>query len=348
MNEKIFCDPFAKSGEMVNETVMLMEKAGKCWGELLFSPKKIEGVYNSARTVRYREGVDYKIEGRRITVLPGSSMPYLTWEQYNGRDLPAQILQDMQKYNFKIVYSDGPFLFLHQISVDYDYDASENFFAELEALRPENKAELFPAFSKKCKEGGRIQILWYGDSISVGHDSSGFNHIAPFLPPMAEFVRQKIAAVTGAETVLDNQSLAGMTSGWAVENASERLSGKKPDLAVFAWGMNDGTGWVSPTQFQKNILRLTEYLPCSEFLLVGPMLPNADSGFRHCQLDYSDALSALEKVSVGFVDMGKFHQKLLERKKFIDISSNNINHPNDFMIRCYAWRILKTLGMAGD
>ena len=38
-------------------------------------------------------------------------------------------------------------------------------------------------------------------------------------------------------------------------------------------------------------------------------------------------------VIADFYSMQKY---LLKRKRFIDLTGNNVNHPNDFMIRCHA------------
>ena len=38
----------------------------------------------------------------------------------------------------------------------------------------------------------------------------------------------------------------------------------------------------------------------------------------------------------AFADFGTMHKSLLEKKRFIDMTGNNVNHPNDFLIRCHA------------
>ena len=38
--------------------------------------------------------------------------------------------------------------------------------------------------------------------------------------------------------------------------------------------------------------------------------------------------------------MFSFHSKLLERKDFIAMSGNNINHPNDWLIRVYTMNLM--------
>ena len=43
------------------------------------------------------------------------------------------------------------------------------------------------------------------------------------------------------------------------------------------------------------------------------------------------------------VNMTDVHDHLLTRKRFVDMTGNNINHPNDYLIRVYAQVILKTL-----
>mgnify|MGYP004609793363 FL=1 len=39
-------------------------------------------------------------------------------------------------------------------------------------------------------------------------------------------------------------------------------------------------------------------------------------------------------VVVG--DMTAVHQVLLQHKRFFDMTANNVNHPNDFLVRAYA------------
>jgi len=34
--------------------------------------------------------------------------------------------------------------------------------------------------------------------------------------------------------------------------------------------------------------------------------------------------------------MTTLHDKLLEKKTYIDMSGNNVNHPNDYLVRWYA------------
>ena len=81
------------------------------------------------------------------------------------------------------------------------------------------------------------------------------------------------------------------------------------------------------------------------------MLPNREVGYNtgvsilQNQAKYLPVLLELERETEGVAvaDVTSGHAELMEKKNFRDMSSNNINHPNDFMQRVYAQVILKTL-----
>ena len=45
---------------------------------------------------------------------------------------------------------------------------------------------------------------------------------------------------------------------------------------------------------------------------------------------------AQDTASVAVADIGNVHRYMMERKRFIDMTSNNVNHPNDFFYRVHA------------
>ncbi len=101
----------------------------------------------------------------------------------------------------------------------------------------------------------------------------------------------------------------------------------------------------------------------SEFLLVATSLANPEvvlmnerlrepgedprsmdhRSFAGNQADYLPALLSLEKKGVAVADMTSLHAYMLERKRFRDMSGNNINHPNDFFARIHAQLMIATL-----
>jgi hypothetical protein len=111
-------------------------------------------------------------------------------------------------------------------------------------------------------------------------------------------------------------------------------------LAIIAFGMNDGTGCLPPAGFRINIQGIMNSIkaqnPDAEFVLVATTLANPESHFAGNQTDYLEELQSLAVVGVVIADMTGVHRELLMKKRFIDMTGNNINHPNDFLSRWYA------------
>lgn len=57
------------------------------------------------------------------------------------------------------------------------------------------------------------------------------------------------------------------------------------------------------------------------------------------------ACAPLRRTKEGIVTaaVGSMHEALLERKAYGDLSTNHVNHPNDFLIRIHAQVILSAL-----
>ena len=84
--------------------------------------------------------------------------------------------------------------------------------------------------------------------------------------------------------------------------------------------------------------------PDCEFVLVATMLANPEaSNFAGCQKDYLPALLELEEEGIVVMDMTTMHENLLTRKRYYDMTGNNVNHPNDFLARAYAQNLWQTV-----
>ena len=75
------------------------------------------------------------------------------------------------------------------------------------------------------------------------------------------------------------------------------------------------------------------------------MLPNPDAkNFYKNQYLFHDALvEQCEKEGVAVVNMTGMHASLLEKKRYADMTGNNVNHPNDYLARVYAQTLLQTI-----
>ena len=149
-----------------------------------------------------------------------------------------------------------------------------------------------------------------------------------------------------------NVSKAGKTSPWGLKQL-ERIKEHKPDLVMFAFGMNDAgkqNHQEKSDRYESSIRALIEGLrkdnPKTEFVLVANMLPNPE--FKPWDGHFENRRRLLkiagEQEGVVVADVMAMTEEMLKYKKFADISGNNLNHPNDFLHRLYAEVILGVLG----
>ena len=81
------------------------------------------------------------------------------------------------------------------------------------------------------------------------------------------------------------------------------------------------------------------------------MLPNPDANEKwnlnqkYFEAEFKTIAEELraEGHNAAVTPMTSMSASILERKLFRDWTGNNVNHPNDFMIRIYATVVLKTL-----
>ena len=138
----------------------------------------------------------------------------------------------------------------------------------------------------------------------------------------------------------ENLSSGGKDSYWGAENINRLIADKNPNLVIIAFGMNDGTKGMSGAVFKRNIKKIINIISqknsICEYILIAPMLPNEDWSSTTKQAEYRVALNELEREGCAIADVTSIHEYLLTRKRYIDMTGNHVNHPNDFMVRLYA------------
>ena len=149
--------------------------------------------------------------------------------------------------------------------------------------------------------------------------------------------------------------------GTAKEFDLEGCAALEPDLVLIGWGMNDGTWHESPDLLGENILKIIDSITYVakkpvEFIVIGTCMPNnngacyvLDSGVRKPLYGYQPTYSAsLSQVcdmveNAIFVDIGELHRYAIANKKYEDMTVNNVNHPNDFVVRMYAMNLASSV-----
>lgn len=335
--------PFWKSETMYNEPVVLVknEETGEISGKLLFEPVDIIEVKDYSLEKTY-DSAEYTVEGNTLKATETSTMPFMTEAQLRGEDGDNY---GWSAYNgTQIAFTEGVGLVLMQVNVTYKYKGEWTAFSQ-------NQSKNLPNVLAKLKAKQDINLFVYGDSISTGANSSGKLGIKPFLPTYPEGVKSELETKYGVNVNLYNGSYGGWKSAEGLENIAAAIpatmGNNLPDLAIVAFGMNDGSWNVSADTYRDNILRIIgtirDSAPDCDIVLISTILANPDSPqntvFTPQYLAEDIELCGLVE-RIAHVDMMTLSRELYKTKRGVDILANNINHPNDFLVRCYVANII--------
>lgn len=338
--------PFWQGTTMENETVTFnRQQDGRIIGKLLFVPDEIPRLTDWTLEKAYIAGKDYLWQpGTSELELPeGSAIPYFTPEDFTAGDLPpfdGQHFDALGRARIgNTLYCVSEYLYGRQLAASYTH--SDAFTGPL----ANGQLNLLPRLAGRLKRREGVRIVYFGDSIFSGCDASSLYNRAPFMPPQAELVKRGLELHYGAEVTMINPSVGGMTSQWGKETAQERAADEKPDLVIIGFGQNDGP-WP-PENTLENVKAIIETVkatqPDCEFIVVASLMPNPASGFLGSQATQPALLETLSGPGIAYVNMYSLHECLLQNKHYADLTGNNINHPNDFFIRIYAWNILRAM-----
>ncbi|MGN1104860.1 MAG: SGNH/GDSL hydrolase family protein [Candidatus Coproplasma sp.] len=307
--------------------------------------------YNLEKT--YIRGKDYDVKGKSIVRLSSSDIPYWEEEDYYSTDYNVYAIgarKDIcaamggQRY---LKYGEGATFTSRQIAVTYI--KNDDWLGDI----PQGKTEKFLNTIRTLKRGGELKFLFYGDSITTGCNASGTEmggNISPYMPPFDKMICEYLNRKFACQINRINTAVGGMDTKWGVNNLDERVIAYAPDLVLIAFGMNDATTPVEEYRKMINemIVRIHSSLPDTEIMLVAPMLPNneSDENWYGNQQFFNAELVKLENEYdfVAEADVTTMHKYILSTgKRYRDMTANNINHPNDFLVRLYAQVILTTL-----
>lgn len=368
--------PFWEGRVVHNETVMFISENDQ--KTLLYTPDEILSVRSYDLQTEYVKGKDYDLVDGKLVLLAGSSIPCITEEVYYGADSSSSILQT-KRPDGKVVYTywgEGILMNKWQVAVTYTHSQYWQEYLQ------ESANETYTALIEKLKKGEDATVIFYGDSITYGANASEMVKISPNTPTWTQMAIQYLAKCYGYTVKYVNTGLTGTyvvptkstvygnkgtityintaVGGWTTQNGIDNFDTYvKPymeqygcDLLVVAFGMNDAG--VAPANEKKQIGKITdralEIKADTALMIVSTMVPNPDGiGWYGNQYRFESQLQKLATsyrengVACSVMCMTSTSQAILTRKSFSDYSGNNINHPNDFMVRVYAQTFIQTL-----
>ena len=217
------------------------------------------------------------------------------------------------------------------------------------------QGDKLPNTVKKLNGNQNLNVLFYGDSIFAGGDSSSSRGRAPYMPNMDRLILDYLKTKTTGNVSLKNISVGGWTAenglaalqpgGYNGTDYSGQIAGY--DLLILSFGMNNAStpvdSFVDTTQ--KIVETVKKKNPNIEVILVSCISPNPQAaGFYGNQQYFGAALKNLaNQEGYAFVDMFAVHDKILDYKDYSATTGNGINHPNDWLIRIYVQNILSAM-----
>ncbi len=327
--------PFWKGTTMYGESLLMVADGEKPpEASLLFTPLEIVSVTNAGQDIVYEPGVDWLFENGKLKLPEGSRIPMMKKSRlYPRTHIPG--MDFAKKGGGYVLYREGSFFHEQQVSVTYTHRANE-----WKGPVPSLAERAVKRTIGRLRAGEPLKLILYGDSIAEGQNASGITGAAPYLPSWGELLVEALKRNYASELIFENPSVGGKDSAWGKAEARALVAERRPDLAILAFGMNDGTLDVPPEQFRSNIQDIVDQIrsanPDVEFIVVSTSLPNPETEFLKQQPNYKTAIDRLEGEGIVVADLTGVHQELLKHKPFADMTGNNINHPNDFLIRWYA------------
>lgn len=362
-------------GEIFYETVgFRYDKDGNIVsGQLMYEPDEILGVYSWDWQTPYKEGVDYAVDGRRFTWLPGSAIQIYPYD----RNLPKYA--EGEQPGFGVTWFDKT----RHVSIDpgaYQFQAAVVYthHGKWAGKVPASERDKLPKTFAKLEKGEELNVVYFGDSIAAGWEASGLDEEvigARYGEVPGTFTQREIHPVIDREPHLPcwarlmsislqkaypqakinhiNRSAPGHNTFWALWACEDTVNTRKPDLCVLAFGMNQADHSVE--EFTDHTKKLIEMIsaknPDCEFILMSTHEPNRDAEvyIHHVLMEQEEHLYGLQKEMPQNIAVAPIHSTFRTMydmgKSFGDLTGNNINHPNDFSTIVYAQILDATLGL---
>ncbi len=379
-NLDAYMKPIWDTNIVHNETVMFLE--GETSAPLLYSADEIVAVRSYDLTTIYEEGKDYKLEDGKLVLLPGTSIPVCPLSTYYPESTASstKIYVDVNGVPTLTMFGDNGTR-KWQVAVTYTHsdewggDVPESYAStQYEGLinKLENGEDVTIFFY-----GDSITVGMNASGIAnkAPYTPSWSRMFCQYLAKQyrytVEYVSLDYTNATRSDDVYGtngtiryiNTSQGGDTSVVGINSFSSRndefLAEYGCDLAVIAFGMNDvGTsGSVHAGYVGRIVDKFIAKAANTDILLVSTMEPNPDSVPKttgswcanSTQREYEAAYASLvtkynnKGTNCAVAPMTTMSMYINDVKRFRDCTGNNINHPNDFIVRAYAQTVYQTV-----
>jgi lysophospholipase L1-like esterase len=308
---------------------------------LLYPAKKITEVIALGSGQRLLEGRDWLLRDGKLVLPRGTQAPVQLAPEFflsprKDKDGTVTLVRNTIK-----LAGDG-WYHERQLAVSYEPAARDWKWPA-----PISTLDQLPRTRQRLQSKAPLTVILFGDSISEGYNASKKDGLWPYQPAYGELVARQLERVYGGKITFMNHARAGGTSAHATTQVDAQVAWFKPDLVLLAYGMNDRGDNRRPAHranLEKIIDTIRARSPGTEFVVITPMLnnPRQPTGLEPVKFIRDEALK-INQPGIAFADVTAAGLAMLERKDYLDLSGNGANHPNDFLMRVYARRILEVL-----
>jgi lysophospholipase L1-like esterase len=290
----------------------------------------------------FEPGRDFTVDAarRRLVLAKGSRIPFLRRaDLYKPKDAKNAISHKEGDPNTWLLFGENGF---HDKQVEVDYERAEDWPGTV----PPFAGDALPRVLGKLKAKQEVRVAVTGDSISTGANASR-SSFPPHQPGYPDLFAAQLAQVYGADVRLLNVSVGGAVATGGMKSIAG-VNAIRPDLVVVAYGMND-VGMRDAAAYARNIRAILDAIraksPDAEFILVATSRANPEWAATPVGEfgRYRDALASLTGPHVALADLTTLWSQMLDRKRYLDLTGNGVNHPNDFGHRVYAETLLGLL-----
>ena len=366
--------PFWEGDTVYEETVFFLGKDEK--KQLLFDAEEIISVKSFDLAREFVAGKDYYLEDGKMRLTEDTEIPFTTLEEYYPDDATDFLVTKVGDEWRNTIWGELSKIKARQVAVTYKHSGKWNGF-----IAPD-ESKRFERFISKLERGENVTVFYYGDSITAGANASGRDGHEPFMPTWSELLTMAMAKKYGYTvhfivTDFDKGSrlsredisfgergvitmINTAVGGWRVTDGIKNfevhcelfLRKYGCDLLVLAYGMNDKKNTAEEEhELVSQLAHMFLEYADPDVLLVATMLPNPDANERwnlnqkYFEKEFYALAEELraEGRRAAVAPMKSTSEAVLERKFFRDWTGNNVNHPNDFMVRIYAATLLRTL-----
>lgn len=304
------------------------------------APSQILSVFSPLTGQTFTRDVDWRLTSdNRIEIINGGAIPQAPIDFHKTIDTT----NDAASISY---LKDGTSV---RISNDYyEWQIAVDYVPSSPIGTPQPSHSL-PRLKQMIANGQSVAFTFYGDSITVGANSSDTGR-APYQPGYATLFSTAFANEHNNISVYyRNKAVGGMGTGEAAAEINSRVNDSASDVVFIAFGMNDAYQCNQPSAYQANVKAMIDAIRAknggTEIVLIAPMPGNLE--WMTCDMfnEYRTALYRLQEEYSGvkYVDVWSLYTTLIGAKSFYDVTGNGVNHPNDFGHKLYAQILFKAI-----